>query len=726
MNAQVPMQELLAPRSVAIIGASADPVKFSGRIMPYLIRNGYTGALYPINARRTEILGHACYPDLASVPGEVDCVVYSVAAADIDSVLPACEAKRVQLLVVTSSGFAERGDAEGIARQERLLAFARRTGVRVLGPNCVGFLNPVASVAMAAAVVLEFPNPPRGRIGLVSQSGGVGMASVPFNGFERGIGFSRIVNTGNAADIDLTELVDFLADDPATDVIALMIEGVRDGAAFRRALAHAADNGKPVLILKTGRSDLGQAMAASHTGAMAGSDAVFDAVCRSAGALRVDDIEELYQFGALFSRLKGAGKLPHGRLPLQPGQGCTAFSVSGGHVALFGDLGAAAGLGFPPLDAATQAALRADLKSGADYLNPLDLTGGMVSDHSVWGRCLARLLDDPLVRIAVPVLTVARNYDPALADILRIAAHTDKIVIALWAGGAIEGEGKDMLRASDVPFFESPAQAIKGIGLLDRFCASQAVRVSRSSPAVAAPLPARAADALRGRAGQTLGEREAKALLADCGFPVTREFVVESAAAAQDAARKLGFPVALKGEHPDILHKTEAGIVRLNLQSVEAVGEAYGNIVAAMHRYAPQRLVQSVLVQEQVPAGIELIIGTKRDAVFGPVVMFGFGGIFAEVLRDVSLVPAPLNRGQARAAIEATRGIAMLQGARGRRPVDLDRLADLMVVLGDLAATGAVSEVDINPLIVIDREHDALRVVDALIVVGEQQQVAAA
>ncbi len=718
MSGSHPLHAVLAPRSIAIIGASADETKFSGRIMPYLLRNGYDGAPYPINARRAEILGRPCYPDLTAVPGQVDCVVYSIAAEGIDVILEQCETKGVKLLLVTSAGFAERGDAEGIARQERLLAFARRTGIRVLGPNCVGFLNPVDGVAMAAAVVLEFPNRPSGRIGLISQSGGIGMATVPFNAFERRIGFSRIINTGNEADLELAELTDFLADDPATDVITLMIEGVRDGVAFQRALAHAAARGKPVLILKTGRSALGQTMAASHTAALAGSDAVFDAMCQRHGALRVDDIDELYQFGAMFSRLIGAGKLPQGKLRA-PGQGVTAFSVSGGHVGLFGDLGAAAGLGFPEFAAATQDGVRADLQSSnRHFLNPLDLTGGAVSDHSVWGRTLTRLLADPAIRIAVPVLTVARDYDPALRDIMRVAAATDKIVVALWVGGAIQGEGKDMLRNSAVPLFESPAQAVKGLVLLDRFCTMQAERralapVSASDRAALATASA----AIRQAGGGSLGERAAKQVLAGLGFPVTREVLVQDAQAAVAAADAMGYPVVAKGEHPDILHKTEAGIVHLGLRSAEAVAAAHEAIVAAMRRHAPGRPGAGVLIQEQVPAGIELILGVKRDPVFGPVVLFGLGGIYAEALRDVCLALAPLTVPQALALMETTRGIALLKGARGRRPANLEAIARLLVTLGDLAFAGAVAEIDVNPLIVIDRAEDALRVVDALIVV---------
>lgn len=716
--------ELFAPRSIAIIGASADETKFSGRITPYLLRHGYSGRIHPINAKRDQVHGLPCHADLADVPGDVDCVVYSIAASAIESVLPTCEAKRVKLLMVASAGFAEQGDEEGLRRQEVLTAFARRTGIRVLGPNCVGFWNQVDGVAMAAAMVLEWPDPPRGRIGLISQSGGISLGSVPFNAFERDIGFSRIINTGNEADISLPELTAFLADDPETDVITLAIEGIRDGDAFRAALERAAERGKPVLILKTGRSELGERMAASHTAALTGSDAVFDALCRRTGALRVDDVDELYLVASMFAKLGAAGKLaPGGPAASSDRLGCTGLSVSGGLVGLFGDLGSAAGLAFPPLADATQQGLREDMGAQGPLLNPVDLSGRMVSDHGVWGRALQRLLADPAIQVGVPILTNARNYDPALEDIQRVADETDKIVIVLWVGGSLAGQGKRMLhsRHARVPMFESPTQAIKAMVLLQRYLA----RRRQPEPSVSELMGERQSrlaalracrDRLLPGAGTVVGEREAKTFLAELGFPVVREVLVHDAGQAVAAAQTLGYPVVAKGQHPDILHKTDAGIVKLGLDDADKLRTAYGAIVQAMRHHAAPMARDSVLVQEQVPAGVELILGIKRDPVFGPTVLFGMGGIHAEVLREACIELAPLSLAQARRMIEAMRGVALLKGARGRAPADLGALAQLLVTLGDLAAAGFVREVDINPLIVMNRSDDALRVVDALLV----------
>lgn len=716
---------LLTPGSIAIIGASADTSKFSGRFAPYLQRQGYAGAIYPINARRSEVAGLKAYADLAAIPGAVDCAIYSIAAGDIEPWLAACEAKGVQLLVITSAGFAERGDDEGARLQALVSAFARRTGIRVIGPNCVGFVNLVARVAAAAAAVLEWPDIPMGRIGVVSQSGGLGMGSVLFGGLREDIAFSYLVSTGNEADLDLVDFGRFLVEDPSTDVIALTIEAVRDGAGFRAFLAGAQATAKPVVILKSARSELGRAMAASHTGALAGSSAIFSALCARYGAVQVDDVDELYQVAQMFVKLRAAGKLSAQRV--LPADGCAALSVSGGHVGLLADMAALRGMRFPPLAETTQQQIRTVLGKDGEILNPVDLSGGQVADHSVWGRCLQPLLDDPETGIVVPILTVARNYDVACHDIVRIAAGQSKPVLVSWVGGSFEGEGKAILRRSAVPIFETPERAVRALAALDTHLRARVPSGrdpfgnepnARPYRGLSPPHPLIQAALAAGRT--TLGERESKTILAELGFPVTRERLVTSASEAVDAAQALGFPVALKGEHPDIAHKTEAGLVRLGVVTPAEVVRAFSEIDAAMRAHSPAAPGAGVLVQEMVPSGTELALGIQSDANFGPAVLFGLGGIFIEVLRDVRLAVAPLTHAEALEMIGQTRCVALLQGARGRHPVSLAAIADLLVALGDFALThaGFVREIDINPLIAIDRPLDNLRVVDALMILN--------
>lgn len=708
--------DLFRPSSVAVVGASADRGKFGARIIPILLRQGFRGEVYPINAKRDEVDGFKAYPDVGSVPGPVDCVVFCIASRFIEPVLKDCEAKGVKLLVITSAGFGESGSEEGQRLQRAVEDFARRSGTRVIGPNGIGFANFVDRVSVSAAAALAWDGIPTGHIGLATQSGGLGLASMIYQALEEGISFSHIVSTGNEADLGAVEFARALVHDEATQVIALTLEAVRDGPAFLTLLQEAAAAQKPVVILKSGRSELGSTMAASHTGAMAGSAAVFEAICRQSGVVLANDLDELFQFAQMLAKLRLAGKLPaqDGR---RPGRGTVAFSVSGGHVGLFADLGSLAGLEFPPLAEETRQRLAKELGGSSEMLNPIDLTGGMVTDHTIWERCLAVLLEDPAVEVAVPIITVAQNYDPALRGMIAVAETSPKPVFVLWAGGSFEGEGKPLLQKSHLPLFATPARTVAAIRALDRYCAGRPPALPAASPETAGEARASLERAV-GEGRSALGEAEAKALLSGLGLPVTREALVRSAEEAAAAAREIGYPVALKGQHPKILHKSEANVIALGVADEAALRAAYDRILGAMERHAGSDPAMALLVQEMVPQGVELILGTSRDPIFGPMAMFGLGGIFVEVFEDVALLLPPFDRSQARAAIESTRAVRLLQGARGRAPLDLDRLADLMVTLGTFAYENRdlVQEIDINPLVALDRADDPLRALDALIV----------
>jgi acyl-CoA synthetase (NDP forming) len=708
---------LFAPRSIAIIGASADPAKFSGRFVPYLKRHGYAGTIYPINARREEIAGVRCYPDLDSIPGEVDCVIYAAAASDAPKNLQACAARKVKLIVMTSAGFSERGDEEGRRMEAELVAIARASGARLLGPNCVGFLNTVDGVPAAAAAAFEWEPPlPVGRIGVASQSGGLAMASIILGGWQEGIGFSHVISTGNEADLDIADAGRFLVEDDGTDSICLTIEAVRDGEAFVRLLDDALLAKKPVVILKTGRSNLGQQMAASHTGALAGSHDVFTAVAQRHGAILVDDIDQLWQVAQMFAKLRASGKL----LPKTghfAGEGCSACSVSGGHIGLLADLGAHAGLRFPPLAETTQEQLRQALGKTGAILNPVDMSGGSVSDHGTWARTLAPLLSDAAVTVGLPIMTAAKNYDTVSNDLRQLAASQDKPIIVTWPGATFGGEGKPLLQRSAIPVFWTPGATVRGLLALDVWqrAHAQAARVSSSARAHAPnPLVVSAANAGR----KSLTERESKQILLGLGFPVTRESLARSASEAAEIASRFGFPVVLKGEHPDIAHKTEAGIVRLGLRNADEVRSAFAEIMDRMATAAPGAPANGVLVAEMAASGIEFMMGGRRDPVFGPMVMFGLGGIFVEALKDARLAPADIDMPRAQALVQSIRGAALLQGPRGRAPADMAQLAGLLCRLGEFALANAayVSDIDINPVVLLNRPGANLCVLDALII----------
>ena len=713
---------LFAPTSVAIVGASSDPTRFSGKIVPSMLRQGFTGKIYPVNSKRTEVDGVPCYPSLTSIPDHIDCVVFCIAARNILSVLKECAAKGVKLLVVPSSGFAESGTAEGRDLQDQMVAAARRSGIRVLGPNCLGFTNLIDRICVSSAAAMDWPNIPAGRIGLVSQSGGLSLATVLTNALEEGISFSHIVSTGNEADLDTIDVARFFVEDPNTDVIAITIEAVRDTESFIELIELAGAARKPIVVLKSGRSDLGKTMAASHTGALAGSAAVFDSVCAQYGVVCAQDVDDFYQIASMFAKLRSAGKL--GRF-VKPGSEVASLSISGGHIGLFADHASLQGLSFPAFSEETRKRIAQELGFEGHFLNPLDTTARVIGDDGFWGRCMGVVLSEPAISVVVPIITVAKTYDPAIRDFIKLAGETEKIVIVIWAGCCFVGDGKRHLLESNIPLFKTPARAALAIRALDRYCrvwnhatqnGSEEVSITSSSPGRPALERAR----LTGR--RILTERESKNVLGHIGFPLTREKTVSTQDKAVSAAAAIGYPVAVKGEHPDIAHKSDAGIVFLNLTDADSVRSAYRTVMERMDKAAPGIATGRVLVQEMVSASTELILGITTDREFGPIVMLGLGGIFVEIMKDVSMRMPPFGKAEARRMIEELRGIRLLKGARGRRPVNLDRLAELLVALSDFAVTNRdlVKEVDINPLVAVDNESGDLRVVDALIVLHDR------
>jgi acyl-CoA synthetase (NDP forming) len=711
---------LFSPKSIAVIGASSNPTRFTGKIIPTLLRQGYKGTIYPVNASRSEIAGLPCYPELSAIPGPVDCIVYALAPEQMHAALRGAKRLGAKLLVVASAGFAERGDAEGKRLQDELVALAHENGMRVIGPNCIGFANFVDRICATAAAAMNWPDIQPGRIGLVSQSGGLGFATVLFNALEEGIGFSHVVTTGNEADLDTIDIARFLVNDERTDVIAITVEAVRDPAGFIEFLGLARRAGKPVVVLKSGRTDLGKVMAASHTGALAGSAEVFEAVCRQFGVTCTHDVDEFYQICAMFGKLRAAGKLQRSASPASK---CTAFSISGGHIGLFADHASTHGLKFAPFSEKTREAITRELGFDGNFQNPLDTTARAIGDDGFWGRCLRVMLEDESVDVAIPIITVAHSYDRAIEDFINLAERSDKIVTVLWAGGCFDGNGMRLLRESNVPVFRTAARAARAIEALDRYCTVQhrAAKAQQVAARGNAEGMEKARALLRKAAatGQAaLTERESKEVLTAIGFPATKEQAVALAADAVAAARSIGFPVALKGEHPDIMHKSEAGIVFLGLKDEQAVAAAFDTIVERMQKAVPGDKRGRVLVQEMLPQGTELILGLTRDPEFGLVALCGLGGIFVEILNDVAMRLPPFSHDEAKRMIGELRGVKVLQGARGREPVDLDRVADLLVALGDFAVANSdlIREVDINPLIALG--GDRLRMADALIVLN--------
>ena len=694
------MDAFFLPRGIAVIGASADATKIGGRPVHLLRRHGYAGAIYPINPKAGEIQGLPAYARLADTPEAPELALIAVPASHAVQAVEDCAARGVRAVVVLSSGFAEAG-AEGAAWQAAMRATALRHGMRLLGPNCLGTVGVAERAIGSFSVALEDYYPQPGAIGIVSQSGNIGSYTLQLL-VQRGVGISRMVTTGNEAEVDLADGIAALARDPATRVILCCMETCRDGERLTQALAIAREHQTPVVVLKIGATEQGQAAAASHTGALAASDAVIDAVLRRHGALRVRSHEDLVEIGQALSQL-----LPHS-LPRKPA--VTLVAASGGCGIMMADAMSNAGLALPALAAATRERIHKVLP-GASTNNPVDASAQISSRPDILFEVLSALQEDPGEATTVLFLSLGL-YSSRLRDIylqalaqLR-AAYPQRPLIIISRGPA---DAVVQIQALGIPVFSSIDAAARGIEALVR----QAELLAAEAPAAAiAPSPAARLPEAAFR-----NEYAAKQALIAAGFEVPLERSVKDADAAVQAADALGYPVVLKILSEDIAHKTEAGGVALNLADAAAVRAASARIFASVAAHAPDARIEGLLVAPMLRGGTELIAGISRDPVFGPVVMVGMGGIYAEVLRDVAVQPAPVSQGQALAMIRSLRLFPLLDGARGQARADIDAAACAVARLSEFACThrDQVGEIDLNPILVRPAGQ-GIAILDALMV----------
>lgn len=694
------MDAFFLARGIAVIGASADATKIGGRPVHLLRRHGYAGAIYPINPKGGEIQGLPAYARLADTPEAPELALIAVPASHALQAVEDCAARGVRAVVVLSSGFAEAG-AQGAAWQAAMRATALRHGMRLLGPNCLGTVGVAERAIASFSVALEDYYPRPGAIGIVSQSGNIGSYTLQLL-VQRGVGISRMVTTGNEAEVDLADGIAALARDPATRVILCCMETCRDGERLTQALAIAREHQTPVVVLKIGATEQGQAAAASHTGALAGSDAVIDAVLRRHGALRVRSHEDLVEIGQALSQL-----LPHS-LPRKPA--VTLVAASGGFGIMMADAMSDAGLALPALAAATRARIH-EVLPGASTNNPVDASAQISSRPDILFEVLSALQEDPGEATTVLFLSLGL-YSSRLRDIylqalaqLR-AAYPQRPLIIISRGPA---DAVVQIQALGIPVFSSIDAAARGIEALVR----QAELLAAEQPPA---VPARSAGA-RLPESAFRNEYAAKQVLIDAGFEVPLERSVKDADAAVQAAEALGYPVVLKILSEDIAHKTEAGGVALNLADAAAVRAASARIFASVAAHAPDARIEGLLVAPMLRGGTELIAGISRDPVFGPVVMVGMGGIYAEVLRDVAVQPAPVSQAQALAMIRSLRLFPLLDGARGQARADIDAAARAVARLSEFACThrDQVGEIDLNPILVRPAGQ-GIAILDALMV----------
>lgn len=682
------LAKLIRPDSLAVLGASNDPTRIGGRPIAYMTARGFPGALYPVNPNRTTVQGLTCYPRLAEVPGPVDAAIIAVPASAALEAVRDCVAKGVKAAIVFTAGFAEV-DETGAAAQAALVAAARAGGMRILGPNCLGLFDATRGYFPIFSASFENGWPLPGRIGIASQSGAYGShLAALFR--DRRVGAPLLVTTGNEADVTLGEVIHWMAEDEAIDVIAVYAEGIREAPSFLAALETARRNRKPVVMMKVGRSRLGAAAARSHTASIAGDDAVTDAVLRDAGVHRVRTTEELVDVAHVATR----------RIYPVPNT-LGVITISGGAGVLISDAAEALGLPMPPMPEAAQRRLKALVPFSAPA-NPVDCTAQAFNDMSVVGTFAETMLAEGGYASAIGFFTqvgASASVAPRLrAELKRaVAKHPDRLfVLSILAPPETVREWEE----EGFLVFEDPTRAVVAVAAMGRFGEAFARLPASPPPTIALPpLPAAAPN-----------EAEAKRILAAIGIAVPEEEVCTSAEAAVAAARRLGWPVALKLLSPDILHKSEVGGVRLGLADEEAVRDAFAAILSDAAARHPGARLDGVLVAPMVTGGVECVIGLTRDPVFGPVAMVGLGGVFVEVLRDVALRLCPFGEAEAEAMIRSLRGFPLLDGARGRPKADVKALA---AALARLSAFGAAAgprlrSVDVNPIVVLPEGRGAI------------------
>jgi len=695
-KASATLAALTDPGTIAIVGASDDPSRIGGRPIHYMLRDGFQGRLYPVNPKRDSVQGLPCFPSIAALPGPIDLTILAVAPGLTAAALVEAAAKGAQAAIVFSSGFAEESEA-GAARQRELSALARRSGIRLLGPNCLGAFSPAKALSASFSTVLDGKPPLAGPVSIVSQSGAFG-THIHYMINARRLGTRHWISTGNEADLAVPEVLGWLAEDPGTEVIGAYAEGLSDGPALLDALERARRNRKPVIFMKVGRSEIGALAAQSHTASLAGEDAVWDAALAQAGAFRANSVEEMVDVAVLAAR----GVYPKNRR-------IGLVTISGGAGIHMADLAEAKGLDVAPMPEAAQRELKAALPFAA-VRNPVDITAQAFNDLSLVRKnmeVMLRAADYGSILLFFTMVATSPMLAPGVRQALKDAVGDDP---GLPLGMVILGDAAAVKAYEDDGFFvfADPARAIGALAALaffqERF-EGPPRRLAQAQPnprAVALP-------------SRRLNEAEAKAILRTVGIPAVEDRLVASGAEAEAAVRALGRPAALKIVSDEIAHKTEAGGVRLGV-TAEAAAAAFEEILANARRSHPAARIDGVLASPMVEEGVEAILGIKMDPGFGPVVMLGLGGIHAEVFKDVAFRLAPIDAEEARRMIAETHLGKMLQGQRGAAPGDAAALAQAVSRLSHFAAAqrGTLLSVDINPLRVLPDGQGVLAL-DALI-----------
>jgi len=698
----MPLERFFAPDSVAVVGVGREPQGVGRSVFRNLIDAGYAGTLYAVNPHLTEVEGRPCYPSVAALPSSPDLAVIAVPAAGVPAVVRELGVLGTRSAIVISAGFKETG-REGAALERELLAAAREHEVRVLGPNCLGLIASPTRLNASFSATMPLP----GSTAFMSQSGALGTAVLDWARGRR-VGLSSFVSLGNRADVSESDLLETWRRDPGTRAVVAYLESVADGPAFVEASSRLTKV-KPLVVLKSGGSDAGARAVSSHTGSLAGSDTAYDAAFRRAGIIRAHTVQDLFDFAEAFSRQ-----------PLPVGPGLAILTNAGGPAIMATDACDFYGVSLASLERSTIDALREALPAAAALYNPVDVLGD--APASRYEAALKALTADPNVRSVLVILTPqapTQAVETARA-VVESSRCCEITTLACFMGAEAVEEASVLLADGGVPAYHFPERAIASLAAMERF------REHRSRPQRVAPLVEADRDAVRGRIASAVAARRtfiteegAAAIARAYGLPTPSSGLARDLASAKKLAAEIGYPVAVKIASPDILHKSDIGGIRLGITSDDELAAAYEAVIAAARDRMPDADVWGVTVQQMAPTGREVIVGVDRDPQFGPLLMFGLGGVYVEVLRDVTFRLCPVSPEEAREMITEIRAFGLLRGARGQAPADIDAIVDVLVRVSALAVEfPQITEMDINPLIVLDRGGGAIAA-DIRIGIGE-------
>jgi len=706
------LDRVLNARSVAVVGASRDERKRGYQAIRALQEGRYEGRVFPVNPREERVLGLRCYPSLQAIEEPVDLALVTTRAETVPGIIEECGAKGVAGAVIVGGGFGELG-AQGRKLQERVVAIARQHGVRLVGPNTSGLINVHDGLNLVGIA-----NVPHGDLALLSQSGNMALHLITEAGLKTQKGFSYYVGVGNEADVKFHEYLEFLTDDPRTKVIVMYVEGMSEGRAFLQQ-AYRTSCTKPIVLLKGGRSISGSRSVGSHTGALAGISEVSRTAFRRAGIVTLEDSDELLPAAETLSSL-----------PPMKGNRVAILADGGGHATIAADLLTDHGIELPDLGRATRERLAGILLPNASLRNPVDVAGSTDSDPGVFAECARVLLEDSHVDGLLIVGLFGGygiRFTPRLTFIEEDAAHrmgklvreTGKPIIVQSLYSFARPHALDLLRYYGVPVYDSVDITCRCMAVLwqygsylgsyhrrSNFVLNWGARATREGREIV--------DGALAEGRHALLEHEAKRLIALHGAPAAEDRLARTPAEAAAMAAELGCPVALKLCSPDILHKSDAGGVRLGLEGPEQVEAAFAAVVESARAFDPDADIRGCVVAPMAAPGREVIVGTKVDPQFGPVVMFGIGGILVELLRDVVFRVLPISRSAARKMVSEIRSAPLLNGYRGEEPADREALVDLLMTVSEVVESyPSIQEMDLNPVIV---RADGLSVVDARVI----------